>query len=168
MYISDIDIKFTAEDKTNLIIHRRSREEVKLQKQYYMKRKVLLQVFFMILAIATYMLMGKASDNIWFIFMLLCVMSIFGLIVMEWWYLWNKKLLTSPNYLEIEVVERLSIENVTYSTDFNVAHYYPVIGKDTTTKYQSKIYLPKRDYDNVETGTILKVNITDAMLLNKL
>ena len=47
------------------------------------------------------------------------------------------------------------------TTGLDAIYYYPVIGRDTTTIYESVWYLDKEEYCNIKVGDIVRKNIRD-------
>lgn len=61
--------------------------------------------------------------------------------------------------IHIKVIKKLPIENESvYNQDsFSDIDFYPVIGRDTTTGYESICYISKEGYENSAEGTVVRI-----------
>lgn len=68
------------------------------------------------------------------------------------------KLLNSGNVkcIRIEVLEKLPSELASGIGDTNI-YIYPVMGKDTTTGYESVCYMDEKEYENAKTGSVISI-----------
>lgn len=166
-------IKLTNEDLNGfyfLEIQESSRKHLLKENKAKRNRYLMIEIILLFLCagIENYFFIGSSAIEMIVWITEICIIAAFFLTC----YLWvvNNKILLNQNLKEIEIqlIEKLEKETE-LETGLNnpgVLHlYYPIIGKDIHTGYQSRVYIDKETYDKLEKGNIvkIKVNINDKI-----
>lgn len=151
---------YTLEDKTNTEIHSYSDAEIqqnlkKYEKKSRPRRSLMLAGFVVSMIVAV----NCNTDPYSFISYVFVILFAAAELLSETLYWLNRKDEAKHSYIEIIVDQKLDVETYyqnSAATGPDSIHYYPVIGRDTTTGYSSVWYLDKDTYQNVKAGDIIK------------
>lgn len=151
---------YTLEDKTNTEIHSYSDAEIqqnlkKYEKKSRPRRSLMLAGFVVSMIVAV----NCNTDPYSFFSYIAVILFAAGELLSETLYWLNRKSAAGRWYVEIVVDRKKEIETYyqnSATTGPDSIHYYPVIGRDTTTGYSSVWYLDKDTYQNVKAGDIIK------------
>ncbi len=75
------------------------------------------------------------------------------------------------NYFEVEVLEKLPVEDYSYtSTDSGIHtnYFYPIKGKDGNNGYETVLYISEEKYENVDIGDYIKLPLREDTVIRML
>ena len=153
---------FTTEDKQNITIKNYTDKEVEDNLKKYVKKSLFRRLILIIGLIISFIFSINYDNQYSFFSNIVCILLFAGCILSEILYPLNRKNAVSHSYIEIVVEQKKDIE--TYFQNFittgpDSIHFYPILGKDTTTNYESIWYLNKDEYENTNVGDIVRKNI---------
>lgn len=158
MYIQNGEILWTDDDKNNLSIKKYSDEEVKKIISIHKKQRVKMRLFMFILLAASII-----NGNIFSIFYIATIFIIIFWLAFEQIWRNENSYIKSKYYIKFEIKEKLELEK-TYDIshdDENISTYYPIIAIDTTTYYETKIYVDEDIY-NKNIGEIVAIKVVPS------
>ena len=161
MFVDGRCVKFSKEDLDGFKVHQRTDEEVdKIHKSSTNKQAIVLIVG-LILVFTCYRVANYFdSVCIYMCFMLLGFIVICSLIVYFCMNSKNKVYTESSRYIEVSIVAMLPVEHVSLGDlDYSYVSLYPVIVRDISTGYESKVYVDKQIYKTCNHGDIIRRNV---------
>ena len=161
------NVKYTDEDKRNLVIKLHTPEETKESKRKFSrkqwKRRLIMMLLIILFVCLTRFVTGEKIRTA---FVFIALLTAILMIIAEFRIISEAKRARNPHYVELYISQKLEVE---YESDFRRDHYdgeffYPVQAMDTTSKYQCRYYLSKDEYDSVEPGQTIQVNVIPKKL----
>lgn len=163
MILKDGKAIFTAMDSQNMTIKNYTDKEIKNNLKKYAgkawNRRILLMIAFLVSMIFA---VKYNTDPYSFFCYIVVILLAAGCLLSEIMYWLNRKNVTSRFYIEIVVDQKKTIETDyqnSVATGPETIHYYPIVGRDTTTNYGSVWYLDKEEYQKVKAGDLVRKNI---------
>lgn len=159
MVIEKDGVRFKDIEKQNLVIKQFTPEEI-LMNQYNIKSKYSTVRVAHLMGIGIFfaaMITLNPFNWVSYCLSLGIVIIVVYIVIFEMKYAKRFKYESCSHYVEIEIqsIERVEVE-ISQKTKFKAERYYPVIAKDTTSGYSTKIYLLKDIWSNVKIGDIIK------------
>ena len=159
MVIEKDGARFKDIEKQNLVIKQFTPEEI-LTSQFNVKSRQLRIRMTHLMGIGIFLAaMITLNPFNWVSYCLYIgiVIIVIYVVMFEMKYYKRFKYESCSHYVEIEIqsIERVEVE-ISQKTKFKAEKYYPVIAKDTTSGYITKIYLLKDIWDNVKVGDVIK------------
>ena len=161
MFLDGSCAKFSEEDLKGFKICQRTVSEVnKIHRSNSIKQALVL-ILGLILVFTCYRV-ASCFDSVavymclrLFGFVVICALIIYFCMAYK-----NKVYTESPRYIEISIVSRLPVKHVSLGDlDYSYVSLYPVIARDTTTGYESTVYVDKQAYKGCKQGDIIKENV---------
>lgn len=159
---------FSDEDKAKFCIRAYTNDDIKNNIKIFRKRNMRRNLLFsglvvlsIAIALASPIFVIKYAADI--AAAAVCFLALFFGII----DLLNYRIVKSRYYIEILVRKKLPIETELdcSGTEFSsVTHYYPLEGSDTSTGYTSVCYVEKKEYNHVNIGETIKMNVKGAKL----
>lgn len=157
---------FTAEDIQNMTVRNYTAEESKQNLRMYARKSCARRVILLAALLVTLFLAIYFNTTLYsFFFCIAVILLAAGFLLSEFIYRLNRKYATDSPYIEIVVEQKKEVETQyqnSVTTGPDSIHFYPVLGRDTTTNYESIWYLDKDAYRNVNAGDIVRKSIGDA------
>ena len=154
---------FTTEDNQNMTVKKYTDIEIKNNIKNYTQKSFPRRILLLTgLVISLIFALNCDTNPFSFFSNIIVILFAAGCLLSEIVYHLNRKIAASDSYIEILVEQKKETDNSyqnSATTGPEVFHFYPVIGKDTTTNYKSTWYIDKDVYQNVKTGDIVKIGI---------
>ena len=164
-------VSCTEEDLRNIEVKEYSEEELEENFSKVKGKRVIVIITSTIFGILTYVLMVilnlvddntlKGSDLPFVYFIAYTVYTaIFVCIAVN--NISDIKMAKCKNYFEVEVLEKLPIEHWSYTgvtTGTETYYFHPIKGKDTSTGYETILYIGEENYEKVDVGDRIKLPV---------
>lgn len=161
MFVEGRCAKFSKEDLAGFKVHQRTDEEVdKIHRSNASKQAIVLIVGLILVFTCYRVASCFDSAGIYMCFMLFGFIVICSLIIYFCMASKNKVYTESSRYIEVSIVAILPVEHVSLGDlDYSYVSLYPVIARDISTGYESKVYVDKKIYESCNHGDIIRRNV---------
>lgn len=75
------------------------------------------------------------------------------------------------NYFEAEVLEKLPVEDYSYTSadnGTNTSYFYPIKGKDSSNGYETVLYISEEKYEDADIGDYIKLPLREDTVIRML
>ena len=166
MIKNGVEVLFTEDDKSKLVVRKfsdtESEEYISQYKKRNRRRRVIQLLIMFVLAVPA--VSGYKDFDVSFFSIIGIVVVALIFILFEITNILNKKAIHNPYCIEVVVDRILDTEIETYSTDFSSVKFYPIEGTDTTSGYRTLLYVSKEEYEKAKCGNTLRIKVKGEKL----
>jgi len=157
------EVSYTEDDLKGCLLKKRTEEEIAKDKKAWEKKLLAPRIFTAVMVIGIIALAIFAREVfVKHISSLVAFILSFCYVLQEYTRKKNVSLLTTEYYIEVVVLDFLEIETWYYpGIENNSISFYPIIGEDTTTGYESKFYLDRDEYYLAKENETIKLSVPD-------
>lgn len=163
MIVKNGQALFTTEDQQNMTVKNYTEQEVKKNLKKYARQVRLRRCGLLIAFFASLIFAVKCNITSYSLFAyIVAILFAAGCLLSETLYWLNRKNTASNAYIEIVVEQKKEVEtnfHNSVTTGPESICYYPVLGRDSTTSYESIWYLDKEEYKRAKPGDVVQKNV---------
>ena len=171
-------VSCTEEDLRNIEVKEYSEEELEENFSKVKGKRIIVIItstIFGILTLPFMIMLNFVDDNplkqlricgfdLFFIYFIACIVYTAMFVCIAVNNISDINMAKCKNYFEVEVLEKLPIESYSYtSIDSGTQTYYfhPIKGKDTSTGYETILYIGEENYEKADVGDCIKLPLSE-------